>query len=136
MIIYLWREVSIVRGAPRVSVRRYISIFNIHNDPSRVTRIVHPRVHCARAWVSKEEAHGAASTLSLFFSSLFLLLDRERNLLFGPAGRGSNFVMLTHRPRPVHTKCPFFETSDRKDTPVGFNGPSVVRELRSRALLL
>lgn len=66
-------------------------------------------------------------------------LRRGHEICFSsPRVRGSNFVVASRRslPRPVHTECPFSGTSDRKDTPVGFNGPSTEGEsweLRDRA---
>jgi len=75
------------------------------------------RVCIVFAWMSKEaREHGALRPLSR---------EREHEICFSsPRVRGSNFVVVPRRslPRPVHTKCPFSGTSDRKDTPVGFNG--------------
>lgn len=62
-----------------------ISIFNIHNDPSRVTRIVHPRAHCAS--VRRKRAAPRVH---------FLGRRSARNPPLRPAGSRLEFRRRTH----------------------------------------
>lgn len=80
-------DITEKEGGRKRETKSYISIFNIHNDPSYVTLIVHPRVHCARAWVSGE-AHGGAASRSL---------PGVHEICFSSRGVATRISVVVHR---------------------------------------